>query len=187
MKEEGVDLVISCIDGNGAVNLAREIKKQGLDAVQVLPNAYNRALIEENADVLEGSYLFTTFAPFETRPKPEGLKLYDEWIKKTDGRKDENSMVGWINADLFVEGLKAAGPDFTREKVIDAINAMTDYDAKGLLAGTDWTTAHEEDQDCYATLQVKDGKFKPVFGAKGKPFVCFDDSLKKIPAKPQTA
>jgi ABC-type branched-subunit amino acid transport system substrate-binding protein len=187
MKEEGVDLVISCIDGNGAVNLAREIKKQGLDAVQVLPNAYNRALIEENADVLEGSYLFTTFAPFETRPKPEGLKLYDEWIKKTDGRKDENSMIGWINADLFVEGLKAAGPDFTREKVIDAINAMTDYDAKGLLAGTDWTTAHEEDQDCYATLQVKDGKFKPVFGAKGKPFVCFDDSLKKIPAKPQTA
>jgi hypothetical protein len=137
--------------------------------------------------VLEGSYLFTTFAPFETRPKPEGLKLYDEWIKKTDGRKDENSMIGWINADLFVEGLKAAGPDFTREKVIDAINAMTDYDAKGLLAGTDWTTAHEEDQDCYATLQVKDGKFKPVFGAKGKPFVCFDDSLKKIPAKPQTA
>jgi ABC-type branched-subunit amino acid transport system substrate-binding protein len=187
MKEEGVDIIMSCIDGNGAVNLAREMQKQQLDAVQILPNLYNHALVEENADVLEGSYLFTLFAPFETKPKPEGLKLYNKWIKKTDGRTDENSIIGWINADLFVDGLKAAGPDFTREKVIDAINAMPDYRAKGLLPGVDWTTAHEQDFDCYATLQVKDGKFKPVFGESGKPFVCFDDALKKIPAKPEVA
>ncbi len=31
----------SCIDGNGAVNLAREMEKQQLDATMVLPNAYN--------------------------------------------------------------------------------------------------------------------------------------------------
>jgi branched-chain amino acid transport system substrate-binding protein len=185
MKKRGVDAVMSCIDGNGAVNLAREMQKQQLDAVQILPNAYNKALVEENADVLEGDYLFTLFAPFETNPKPEGLKLYDKWIKETDGRKDENSIIGWINADLFVEGLKAAGPDFTREKVTDAINGITDYTAKGLVAPVDWTKAHEEDYDCYATLQIKDGKFKPVFGAKGKPFICFDDSLNKIPAKPE--
>jgi len=187
MKEEGVDLVLACIDGNGAVNLARELQKQQVDADMVLPNMYNHELVEENAEVLEGKYLFTTFAPFETKPKPEGLKLYDEWIKKTDGRTDENSMVGWINADQFVEGLKAAGPDFTREKVVDAINAMTDYDAKGLLPGIDWTTAHEDDPDCYAALQIQDGKFKPVFGKKGQPFICFPEDLKQIPAKPATA
>jgi len=178
---------MSCIDGNGAVNLAREIKKQGLDAIQVLPNAYNHELIEENAEVLEGSYLFTSFTPFETKPKPEGLKLYDKWIKETDGRRDENSIIGWINADLFVEGLKAAGPEFTQESVVEAINAMTDYDAKGVVAPIDWTTAHEDDFDCYAMLEVSDGKFKPVFGAKGKPFICFDDELEKIPAKPEVA
>jgi ABC-type branched-subunit amino acid transport system substrate-binding protein len=185
MKKQDVDLVMSCIDGNGAVNLAREMQKQQLDAIQVLPNLYNHELVSENADVLEGDYLFTQFAPFETKPKPEGLKLYEKWIKETDGRTDENSMVGWINADQFVEGLKAAGPDFTQEKVVDAINAETDFTAKGLLAGVDWTTAHENEYDCYAVLQVKDGKFKPVFGEKGKPFSCFDPTAKKVPAKPE--
>ena len=33
MKDKGVNLVISCIDGNGAASLGREMKKQGLDAV----------------------------------------------------------------------------------------------------------------------------------------------------------
>ena len=42
-------------------------------------------------------------------------------------------MNGWLNADLFVDGLKAAGPDFSRQKLIDAINKMTDYKANGLL------------------------------------------------------
>jgi hypothetical protein len=83
-----------------------------------------------------------------------------------------------------VTGLKAAGPDFTRQKVIDAINQMTDYTANGLVPPIDWTTAHEDDQDCMALLKIVDGKFKPVFGKKGKPFLCFADDLDKMPKNP---
>jgi hypothetical protein len=186
MKEAGVDFVLSCIDGNAVVNLSREMQKQGLDAVQMLPNMYNHELVSANAEVLDGHYLFTLFAPLEVKQKPQGLKLYNKWIKRTGGEKTENSIIGWINADLFVEGLKAAGPDFTREKVIDAINQITDYDAKGFLAGVDWTVAHEEPQQCFAMVKVVDGKFQSVFGAPGKPFQCYPTTLKKIPAKPET-
>lgn len=181
MLEADVDYVITCIDGNGVVTLAREMKKQGLDAVQAMPNAYNHSFLEKNADVLDGNYLFTPFAPLETRPRPEGLKLFEKWIKKTGGARNENSITGWINADLFVTGLKAAGPDFTQQKVVDAINAITDYTAMGLLAGTDWTRYHEEPNPCYAMLKVVDGKPKPVFGKPGKPFVCVDPKAKTIP------
>jgi ABC-type branched-subunit amino acid transport system substrate-binding protein len=187
MVEAGVDYVITCIDGNGVVTLGREMKKQGLDAIQAMPNAYNLSFLEKNADIVNGNYLFTVFTPFETRPKPAGLKLYDKWIKKTGGDKNENSITGWLNADLFVTGLKAAGPDFTQQKLIDAINSLTDYTANGLLAGTDWTKAHEEPNPCYAMLKVVDGKPKPVFGKPGKPFVCLPPTLKKIPANPPVA
>ena len=144
MKDKKVDMIISCIDGNGATSLAREMKKQGLDAIQVLPNSYNHELVAENADVLDGSYLFTTFTPFEAKPEPAGMKLYKDWIKKSGGTRNENSLVGWINADEFVTGLKAAGPNFTRQKVVDATNAITDYTADGLVAPIDWTTAHTQ-------------------------------------------
>jgi hypothetical protein len=36
-------------------------------------------------------------------------------------------------------------------------------------------------------LKVVDGKFKPVYGKKGKPFVCFPDNLKKMPKNPQVS
>jgi branched-chain amino acid transport system substrate-binding protein len=187
MKDKDVDLVITCIDGNGAATLAREMKKQGLNAPQVLPNSYNQELIKENAQVLNGSYLFTTFAPLETKPAPPGLEKYKKWIKKSKGEKTENSLMGWINADEFVTGLKAAGPNFTQQKVVDATNALKKYTAGGLVAPIDWSVAHEEQIDCYAVLKVVDGKMKPVYGKKGKPFLCFPDNLKKMPANPKVS
>jgi ABC-type branched-subunit amino acid transport system substrate-binding protein len=185
MKEEGVDYVITCIDGNGTVSVAKEMKKQGLDAIQILPNAYSHELIAENADFLDGYYGFTPFAPLETKPQPPGLKLYEKWIKKTGGARDEHSLDGWLNAGLLVAGLEAAGPDFTQQKVIDAINKMTDYRADGLLPGVDWTVAHQQDPACYSMLKIVDGKFKPVFGKPGKPFICLPNTLKTLPLNPQ--
>ena len=35
-------------------------------------------------------------------------------------------MVGWLNADLFVRGPQGRRPRLHRQKVIDAINEMTD-------------------------------------------------------------
>jgi branched-chain amino acid transport system substrate-binding protein len=185
MVEEKVNLVIPSLDANGAFTLAREMKKQGLNAPMILPNAYNQERIEKNADVANGSYVFTLFTPFESKSKPKGLKLYEQWIKKSGGIKSENSLVGWLNADLFVRGLKAAGCDFTRQKVIDAINQMTDYNADGLIAPVDWTKAHQEAPACYTWLKVENGKFKPVFGQPGKPFLCFPADLTSIPKNPE--
>jgi branched-chain amino acid transport system substrate-binding protein len=187
MKAKKVDLVMACLDGNGATSLGREMKKQGLNAIQVLPNSYNASLIKKNADVYNGSYVYTTYVPFEAKPQTAAMKRYLKWIHKTGGDKNENSLVGWINADEFVSGLKAAGPNFTRRKVVDATNAVTGYTAGGLIPAIDWTTAHQKETECFAIMKVVDGGFRPVFGKPGKPFVCFPDTLKKMPAKPQVS
>ena len=185
MKDEKVNLVIPSLDANGAFALAREMQKQGLNAPMILPNAYNQALIARNAQFANGNYVFTLFAPFESKSKPQGLKLYEKWIKKSGGTKSENSVYGWLNADLFVKGLKAAGCDFTRQKVVDAINQMKNYDGDGLIAPVDWTKAHQQAPACYTWLKVENGKFKPVFGQAGKPFLCFPSDLTSIPTNPE--
>jgi ABC-type branched-subunit amino acid transport system substrate-binding protein len=174
MKDKGVDFVATCMDTNGTLTLAKEMKKQGLEAIQYLPNAYNRKFIEENAQFFEDSYVSTFFTPFEVKPKPKGLKDFQKWMKNGDFEQNENSLAGWINADLFYQGLKAAGPEFTQQKLVDEINKMTDYTAGGLLAGIDWTTAHKQDppQGCGVVSRIQSGKFVPTFGETGKPFVC---------------
>jgi len=175
MKDKGVDLVTTCMDNNGTLTLAKEMKKQGMDAVQYLPNAYNQKFISENAPFFQGSYALTFFTPFEVKQKPKGLKDFQKWMKKGGFEQNENSMAGWINADQFVTGLKEAGPDFTRQKVIDAINAEKAFTAHGLLAPIDWSIAHQADQPegCTVLSKIDNGKFVPSFGQPGKPFVCF--------------
>jgi branched-chain amino acid transport system substrate-binding protein len=185
MKDKGVDLVTTCMDSNGTLTLAKEMKKQGLEAKQYLPNAYDQKFIEENAPFFQGSYALTFFTPFEVKQKPKGLKDFQKWMKKGGFEQNENSLAGWINADLFYQGLKAAGPDFTRQKVVDAINSMTDYTANGLLAGIDWRTGHSQESPngCVVLSKVENGKFKPAFGQPGKPFVCYPNQPAQLPAK----
>jgi branched-chain amino acid transport system substrate-binding protein len=185
MKDKDVDLVTTCMDFNGTLTVAKEMKKQGLDAIQYLPNAYNQEFIEENAQFFQGSYALTFFTPFEVKQKPKGLRDFQKWMKRGGFEQNENALAGWINADLFYQGLKAAGPEFTRQKVIDAINQMTNYTAGGLLAGIDWRIAHQQEapNSCIVLSKIENGKFKPAFGQPGKPFACFPSEPDKLPSK----
>jgi len=186
MKTAGVDLVATCMDNNGVVTLAKEMKKQGLDAIQLLPNAYDQSFVEEFGDLFEGSWIIMGFAPLETPEdlRPEGLELYEQWIDSTGGEQTENSLVGWLNAGLFVEGLRKAGPDFDRQKVTDAINSITDYTADGLLPSLNWAEYghyQREPVQCSAYLRIEDSTFVPT--EDDRIFTCFDvtgDELEKI-------
>jgi branched-chain amino acid transport system substrate-binding protein len=186
MKDKGVDMVTTCMDNNGTLTLAKEMKKQGLNAVQYLPDAYNQKFISDNAPFFQGSYALTFFTPFEVKQKPQGLKDFQKWMQKGGFAQNENSMAGWINATQFVTGLKEAGPDFTRQKVVDAINAEKNFTANGLLAGIDWSVSHMGDpaQGCNVLSKIDNGKFVPSFGQPGKPFVCFQ--LNPLPDKLQS-
>jgi hypothetical protein len=172
------------MDQNGVLNLQKEMNKQGLKAIQYLPNAYDHDFMDHYGDLFEGSYVRTSFSPFETNPQPPGLKEYTQWMGKLGKKKVELSLDGWIDADMFVTGLKAAGKDFTAQKVIDALNKMTDYNAQGLLSGLDWTKQHGDPHqpqnqvplECSAITQIKNKKFVPAFAKPGKPFICFPNS-----------
>jgi len=176
MKDAGVDLVLTCMDTNGVVTLAKEIKKQQLHAVQFLPDAYDHQFLAEFGDLFEGSYVRTDFVQWEVEDKPQGLQDYLDWIGKLGTEPSENSVVGWLDADLFVRGLKAAGPNFSRQALTNAINQMTDYNADGLVYPVDWTVQHTQDASstdyCQFISKIQDSKFNPVFSQPGKPFVC---------------
>jgi ABC-type branched-subunit amino acid transport system substrate-binding protein len=185
MKDQGVDLILTCMDQNGVVTVAREANRQDLGAIQFLSNAYDDRFVAEFGDLFEGSVVGSQFWPFEEETDvPEGMTNYQEWMASTGGTVNEISMAGWLSADLFVEGLKAAGPEFTQPGVVEAINQMTDWDANGLNAGFDWTIAHKEEQpdDCFSVLAIEDGTFVPAFTPPGTPFACSENGAPELVA-----
>lgn len=184
MKDKHVDFILPCLDQNAVLSLAKEMKKQNLDATLYLPNAYDQKFIAANKEFFDGSIVLTQFAPFETSPKPAGLVAFDKWMGKGKFAKNESAMVGWLSADLFMQGLRGAGPDFTRQKVIDALNSpkLRSYTAGGLLPGT-LTVSHDKNFNvsCNSYLKIVNGKFVPTFVPKGKAFVCIPRSPAKLP------
>lgn len=190
MRDAGVQMVITCMDTSATITLAKEIAKQKAGIIQYIQMGYDYDLVKNFSAEFEGSMVMTQFSPIEFEPQPPGLKDYLQWIDKVPGAKrGELSIAGWLNADLLYRGLALAGPDFTRQKVIDAINNMTNWSAGSMNAGFDWTIGHDQESNntCQAFSKIHDGKFEPVFTEPGKPFVCFDTVSSDLLEPPRRA
>jgi ABC-type branched-subunit amino acid transport system substrate-binding protein len=189
MKNKGVQLVDTCVDFQESYSLAKEMQKQGMRAVQESPYGYDADFIKKNGALLEGSIVYAQFAEFEHQPQiPEIQKLY-KWAQKTGVPVRELTGYGWILADQLVTGLKLAGPDFSQQKVIDALNSLTAYDDNGFIAPIDWTKGHNDPRkdptvlsklDCASFVKIHNNGFVPVWDEPGKPWVCFDRSAPTI-------
>lgn len=186
MKDAKVDFVVTCMDTNGVTTLAKEMKKQNLDAKQFLDNAYDADFIASFGDLFQGSVVRVGTVPFESSTQPQGMKDYTTYLAKANGKKNEISLAGWQAADLFVTGLKAAGPEFNRQKLVDALNSITYWDANGINSGVDWTIAHDQNgpTSCDALVQIKGTAYQPVWVDPGKNFVCFPTDAPSLPDKP---
>lgn len=194
MKEAGVDFVSTCIDLNGMKTLAQELARQGMDdAILYHPNSYDQGFIAEGGDLFEGDVVSVQFRPFEANPEGSGLEQFETWMDEQGSEPTELAMVGWINAAMAFDGLLAAGPEFDRQSVTDAFNAITDYTADGLLVPIDWTKAHtpyrdgdpeqEDDPECVAHVRVEDGAF--AIDDADQPWLCWptggDDAFEPEP------
>ncbi len=185
MKSAGVQFVSTCMDANEVVKLQKEMKKQGLNAVQALPNAYDHDFLKANADLFEGAFVLPLYVPTEVQPRSPATQEYVDHINAITSDPVELTQTGWIMAKMFVDGLKGAGPEFTQQKVIDYLNAQKAYSADGMIIPLDFTTAHIDPQShpdvrakeqCYVVLQIKSGAFVPVYATAGKPWTCLDTS-----------
>jgi len=182
MKDAGVDLITTCMDTAAVVALAKETKKQGMAVKQYLPNGYDHEFVDEFGDLFEGSFVRTDFPQWElpADSQPAGLKEYLAAVDKAGIEPSENSLSAWMNADLLVTGLRAVGPNFDRQKLIDAINSMTNYKANGLAKGVNWTKAHSERGDpaesCSFLSVITGSAFSPNYSEPGKPFFCVNGS-----------
>ncbi len=185
MKDKGVDFVLTCIDNTAALNLGKEMRKQNMKAIQYLPNGYDADLVAANAEFFQGDIVGVPFVPFQFKPKPKGMTEFDQWMEKAGYAKNEISINGWISAAMLYEGLQGAGANFTRAKVVDALNKMTAQTIDGLIPPRDWTKEHEITHNiaCTAYVKVDNGKFVPTFNEPGKPFMCLPDQPATLPAQ----
>jgi ABC-type branched-subunit amino acid transport system substrate-binding protein len=191
MKQAGSDFVLSCMDVQGNISMARAIKQYGVHMTQLWLNGNDQSTLNENQSLMQGIYFSLAHVPFAA-PQSEypGLKLYETEMKKYEPNyvDDELAIQGWESAALFVQGVRMAGSNLTQANVVKEDNSLTAFTAGGLTSPTNWKDAGHSGHKppyCTAYIKVSGDKYVPTL-AKGKNvFVCFDSAdPKKDPVYP---
>jgi len=186
MKDLGVDFITTCIDQNSVLLLIQELRRQGMnDTVVVLPQGYgDTKFITDNADLLEGALIGSWNRPFEADAGTSQMNQIKEAVATGNYQVNDYFLQGWVNADMAVTGLLAAGPQFDQAGVIAATNSITDYTAGGMIPSIDWSLWHEDyttetmkasgpQHSCITVLRVTNGAFE-LLGDPAKPWNCVE-------------
>jgi len=182
MRALHVDLVASCMDLSGNTLLSRTMHQDGMGSVaQYWLDGYDEAAIAKFATLMQGVYFLIGHVPFESARlspgKYPGMDLYLRELAKyyPHDLPGEASLAGWVDADMFVTGLRMVGRDLTRTKLIAALNSLTAFSADGIVAPIDWAYEHHSvgPVDCNVYVRAFSGRFVPLFGSPKTVFTCF--------------
>ncbi len=88
--------------------------------------------------------------------------LFGQWMRSAfpSFPIDQFSATSWANSALFVEALKAAGPNLSRKAVLAALAQIHNFNDHGLMAPID--VASKQPTNCYLLLQLHGGRYTKV-------------------------
>jgi branched-chain amino acid transport system substrate-binding protein len=192
MKQAGSNMVVSCMDVQGNVTMARAIKQYGLsNMTQLWFSGNDQSTLNTNQSLMQGVYFDIAHIPFTASPKLyPALKLYFAQMKKYEPKyvTDEIALQGWESAYLFVEGVKMAGKNLTQADVIAADNSLTAYTSGGLEAPVNWKSAGHSGNAppyCLAYIKVVGTQYVATLNKGKNVFNCFESiNPKKNPVFP---
>ena len=179
MKQAGANMIISCMDVQGNITMARAVKQYGLTTSQLWLNGNDQSTLDQNQSLMQNIYFYIAHVPFSApQSSYPGLKTYLSVMNKYEPKYalDEVAIQGWESAALFAAGVKAAGNNLTQANVIAQTNKLTAFTAGGLTAPVNWESAGHSGHAppyCGAYIQVKGTKYVPVLNKGKSVFNCF--------------
>lgn len=106
-----------------------------------------------------GGVIISQVVPSPTESSLPAVAQYHELLAKSYPGDEPNfvSFEGFINAKVLVEGLKIAGRELIREKLVDAMEAMKDVDV-GIGAAIRYGPQDHQGLDKVYFTKIQDGK-----------------------------
>jgi len=72
------------------------------------------------------------------------------------------SLYGYVFGSLVVEGLERAGPDLTKDALLDAMESIQDWNSGGILPPVNFSATDHHAQDAGIFCELEDGRFKQL-------------------------
>jgi branched-chain amino acid transport system substrate-binding protein len=175
IKNSGADGLYLPLDNDTNVAIVQALQQNGVKMkANILATGYSQQLLDQPVAKLmtPNDVLFSAYKPVELTKDP-AVKKFRANLKKyagITGVPDYGAYTGYIACDMAITGLEQAGANPTRQRFVDGIRNLREYDAAGLTClpvqvGYD-TFGKTPETSCNWFLIVKDGKFKVLNGGK---------------------
>ncbi|MBL7498019.1 ABC transporter substrate-binding protein [Frankia sp. CNm7] len=121
-------------------------------------SGYSEETIKQYGASVAGLTSFSTLTPFEANIPAQKtyLAATTSYAPELQTPTQDVAYGTYIAADILVQGLQAAGSCPTREAFSDALRALRDYDADGMLAGSVDFTKARQSISCLIFMRVND-------------------------------
>jgi len=190
MDQAHVGFVYSCMDITGNISMARAMQQYGMHPGQLWLSGADYSAIRQYRSLMQGVYFYLAHVPFAAATRYPGtypgLQTYIATMNRYYPKYtyDEVAIQGWESAALFAAGVRAAGKDLTQQHLVAVTNAMTAFNAGGLIAPVNWASGGHYPPTtypvCSAYAQVEGVTLVPRFGKGKQVFICFN----KTPTRP---
>lgn len=174
IKQSGANSLYTALDNAGNTGLMSALKQAGVKLKPVIfPGGYSPLVL--GLPTYDDVYFGLEYKPFEVKPSWKGLDDFKKWMgtESPNVPLSQVTAVGWISANTFIEGIKAAGVSCpTRKAFINNLRLEKGYTANGFFddpqTTIDFAKVYGKPFQCVYYVHVENKQFVPQFG--GKPF-----------------
>ncbi|AQV96234.1 ABC transporter permease [Cupriavidus necator] len=133
MNKANPQAVLVIGSGSEAARIIHELRRAGSEAQFVtLSNNAADSFIRELGEDARG-LIITQVVPGTNSSQMTLASEYRNLARQQGVEPSNAGMEGFMSAKVLVEGLRRAGPDLTRERLVTALEGMRDYDLGGIL------------------------------------------------------
>ena len=129
LRGAGCDVVIMGTVHRDTILVLDSARKMGWEGVAWVGNNAAYAQVIADSESCQGYYAFVHMAKIyaDDEKSPEVQAWWDKYVELYGAEPDLPAMEGYRAADLVVTALENAGPDLTVERLVSAVEGITDY------------------------------------------------------------
>ncbi|MDT3444092.1 ABC transporter substrate-binding protein [Pseudofrankia sp. BMG5.37] len=163
IKADHIDAIGGVLLPDAAASVLTELRKIGVTLggglkVALMPLGYDSSSLATYGQSLAGVSIFTAIMPFEVNTPGQRTfrQAMNNYSPEVQPPTQDSAVDGWLSADLFIRGLRAAGECPTRESFISGLRAVKDYDGAGMTPQNtnDLSTNYRDISVCYYAIKV---------------------------------
>ena len=161
IEAKGADLVLTTLEVSGMSNLAKAMEQNGY--FPKVPfygaQAYGRVFLKQAGSAAEPTVLGLGYEIVEDAGSVPPVNDFITWYQRTNPGADVDffAIFGWVAAKMYVDVLRTIDGPPTRDKVLAKFQALTSYDADGMIAPIN--PAQKKGASCFLIVEVQDGKW----------------------------